>query len=998
MLSREGLWQRASGAEAWGLAWALAAACGVVWALPEAWDGRVSAGLQVAGWAAVGVCLPLVRFRRWLWLPVAVTLLWGTLGGLARQARLEGALPRGPVRLQGTLVAPWFLRERSRTSALRVEAPAALRGAVLPLSLPAGGAPPPPPGTLVRFRGDLQAVVPGPVLLAERPLWRARDAGAARTLHLASALLLEPLGPPRPSPVLALRTWLHRRFQALPLSGPARDLWGALCLGIPPGHGEAFSPFVQSGTIHTLVVSGLQVTLVMGLLEALARRAFGGLARRAFGGLARRAFGGLFRRGPGAWGAWASPCAAVAGGLGYCVLVGFTAPVWRGFLMGLAWAAGKGSGWKLPPVLGLHGALLAWFMAHPAAGCDPGFLLSWLALTGLIWGAHPLAGLLGPGAGRFAGPLARVLGPWLATLPLLALFHGGAPLWGVAANLVLLPLVGVLVPACLLLVLLPVPWAVGVLDGVLVWVGGTLVPCFARVVPLATGQLAPWVALALGWILLAHLHSVFRRCRWLAVALLGLSLGLLIQRGTGGQPGTLSLEALDIGQGDALLLRVPGGDATLVDTGPDARAARRIARVLSRRGVREPVHLVLTHPHLDHAGGWAALEQVWPLASVSRPAMAPQPWEPYGPAASRARVRVLRRGDAWFRGAAEWSVRWPPRPMVLRDLNMNSLVLRVRWQDRELWLMGDALATQERDLLELGEPGPYRRGRLLKMGHHGSRSASDPAWIQALAPSLAIASAGRENRFGHPHAEALAALGRTPVFVTGACLGVRAEARPGGWFVATGTGLGLVLPAFEDTQAQEGRHQVPADAFMVGPPLPLGFGAHPVRHAQHAATGNARRVAGREDPREFQMLHSRQGPQPAGPVLRARDPGGHRHRMGLEGQVQTQGRGPPDAFAFGAIRAPFQHIHGDGQGIGGPHQVSGRQASVIGPTGAHEQDPAGRQVRQEPGRGHRRGDGAHSRAGSAPARGRSLPQARQFRREGGEEKGGAGAHDGLWYA
>jgi competence protein ComEC len=538
-----------------------------------------------------------------------------------------------------------------------------------------------------------------------------------------------------------------------------------MALGIPPAQGDAFSPFARSGTIHVLVVSGLQVTLVMGALEALWRRLLG--------------------RG--------SSWAAMGGGLGYCVLVGFTAPVWRGLLMGLAWAGGRGTGWKLPHVVTLHGALLAWLLTHPAAGCDPGFLLSWSALAGLLWGAHPLAGLLGPLAGRFALPLGRVAGPWLATLPLLALFHGGVPLWGVAANLLLLPLVSVLAPACLALVLLPAPWAVAPLAGLLGWVGTILVPAFAHVVPLATGRLWPWLALALGWLLLGRLHAAFRRTRWLCAGLVAASLGLLAAGGTGTAPRAFSLEAMDIGQGDALLLRVPGGDATLVDTGPDPRSARRIARILSRRGVTEPVHLVLTHPHLDHAGGWESLEQLWPMASISRPAMAPERWEAFGPALSRSRALQLKRGRGWRRGEADFSVRWPPGPLCLRDVNMNSVVLRVRWRDREAWLMGDALATQERDLLELGDPGPARPGRILKAGHHGSRSASDPAWARALGPRIALMCAGRDNAFGHPHAEALAALAGAQVLVTGDRLGIRVEARPGGWLVETGDGLAMVL-------------------------------------------------------------------------------------------------------------------------------------------------------------------------------------------------------------
>jgi competence protein ComEC len=173
-------------------------------------------------------------------------------------------------------------------------------------------------------------------------------------------------------------------------------------------------------------------------------------------------------------------------------------------------------------------------------------------------------------------------------------------------------------------------------------------------------------------------------------------------------------------------------------------------------------------------------------------------------------------------------VRWPPRALAVRDYNTVSAVLRVRWRDRELWFMGDALALQEQDLLDLGDPGPpdlgdlgprdlggpgppdlgglgppdlgglgpRGPGRLLKAGHHGSRSASQPAWVQALAPAVALVSAGRRNAFEHPHPEAMAALeGQALTFVTGACQGVRVAASGTGWAITTGAGRQFFLQA-----------------------------------------------------------------------------------------------------------------------------------------------------------------------------------------------------------
>ncbi len=770
MLARESLWRRVSAAEFWPLAWAIAAACALPWLLPERWDGTLPAGFLAVGWLAPLLSLGLLRRPATRSIPVVLVLLaWGLLAH-SRLARWESALPSGPVRMEGALASPWTVEGPSRRIRVRISAPDALAGLVLPLNLPADGAPGPLPGTPVRFTGDLRRVEPGPLFLPERPLWRARSDGAPRRIHLTSALQFEQLGPPRPGPLLRFQCFVRRRFEALPFApGTARDLWGALTLGIPPAHDEVTSAFVESGTIHTLVVSGLQVTLVMAAVEALWRR--------------------LFRRGAG--------LAAVAAGLLYCAVVGFTAPVWRGFFMGLGWALGRGTGWQVPPVLALHGALLLWLLGHPAAGCDPGFLLAWWALLGLLWGAEPLAGLLAPLAGRCALPAARLAAPWLTTFPLLALFHGGAPTFGILANLLVLPLVSLLTPLCLALTLLPLPGLTGAIGAVLEWTGRSLVPRFGHITPLATAWLAPWLLLSLGWLLLAQARARLRRTRALTLALAGGSLALLGARGTGLTPAALSLEAIDIGQGDALLLRVPGGDATLSDTGPSPWSARRIVRTLSRRGVREPVHLVLTHPHGDHAGGWSSLARLWPLASASLPATGtPSSWQPYAPTGSQPDQELLR-GMHWRRGAAEFAVRWPPKAFVLPDPNMVSAVLQVRWQEKELWLMGDALSLQERDLLDLGDPPAQPAHRLLKAGHHGSRNATDPAWLARVAPDLAFICVGRRNPFGHPHPETLDLLRqqRVATWQSGPSFGVRAEAARGGWQVTTGAGDAAFVPS-----------------------------------------------------------------------------------------------------------------------------------------------------------------------------------------------------------
>lgn len=770
MLTREGLWQRLAGTRSggvgWTICWGMVLACAWPWLLREDWDGRIpgfALALGTSGFILAIVCL---FWRRTARLGFLLLLQLFVLLGLRHLALLERNLPQGLVNFEGRITAPWMVTGQRMNSRLRLTEPALCRGKEVKLSLPLDDPGPPAPGAPVRFRAEWRAVESAPPFLGERPLWRARNDGVPRRVYLRSSQMMEILGPARPSLLLRLRVLAVARFKALPLEGSARDIWGAITLGISPARDDVFSVFSESGTIHTLVVSGLQVTLAMVFLEALWRR--------------------LFHRG--------SAVASVLGGLLYGALVGLSAPVWRGLFMGIAWALGRKSGWKAPPVLSLHAALFLWLLFYPASGADPGFLLSWYALLSLIWIAEPLAGLLGPLLGRASLWIARFVAPWLVTMSLLALFHGGAPIYGIPANILLLPLVGILTPLCLFLTIFPFPILVDGAAKVLGWISGTLLPPFAAIQPLATGMLFPWLLLLLLWPLLAQRHAELRRTRALTVVSVGLSLLLFICRGSGKAPDTLHFEAVDVGQGDALLIRIPGGDALLVDTGPSPWAARRIVRVLSRRGLRERIHLVLTHPHGDHAGGWATLARLWPMESVRLPETARprEQWVPYAPGSFAGApfldALFMRRGDVWQEGEAAFRVLWPPKPMELPDANMLSMALCVTWRKRELWLMGDALDIQELDLMDMGEPisGPEPTVRLLKAGHHGSVNASSLPWIQRLRPEFVIFTAGKDNIFGFPHPETLGRfsyLGADRIHITGQCKGIRVMGKGRGWEV-----------------------------------------------------------------------------------------------------------------------------------------------------------------------------------------------------------------------
>lgn len=236
-----------------------------------------------------------------------------------------------------------------------------------------------------------------------------------------------------------------------------------------------------------------------------------------------------------------------------------------------------------------------------------------------------------------------------------------------------------------------------------------------------------------------------------------------------GGNGELELHLLDVGQGDAMALRTPRGRWILVDAGPKwagGDAGRRtVIPYIRRRG--GPVALfVLSHPHDDHAGG---------AASVVRALQVPRWWEPAFVTASpgytdalqavretRAQWERVRPGTAFQLDGVTLTVLAPDSTWTAaqHDANETSVVLRVQFGQHRMLLTGDAERNEEQWLLQHYSSAELRAD-VLKVGHHGSRTSSSPAFLAAVAPRVALASLGAGNRYGHPATETLLAfLGR----------------------------------------------------------------------------------------------------------------------------------------------------------------------------------------------------------------------------------------------
>jgi len=367
----------------------------------------------------------------------------------------------------------------------------------------------------------------------------------------------------------------------------------------------------------------------------------------------------------------------------------------------------------------------------------------------------------------------------------MAIYFHRITIFALPVNLLILPLLLVLMPA-----------AVITLIALLVWPALALVPAAVVAVLLhfGVGLVHLFGSLALGdfripapliWqsalfcmllgaaIVLARGKKWGRRAAW--IALVVAALATVAPRPVQHPRDALLVEAIDVGQGDSLLLITPDGKTLLVDGGGFGGGPRQapqefdigeevVSPALWARGIRRLDVVALSHAHSDHMGGLPAVLRNFRPADLW---IGNNPLFPAYEALLReaadlhVRTRSLRAGDALRLGAAQVTV-FAPLPSYQpgpTPENNDSMVLRVAYGQTSVLLEGDAEAPIEQAML--AEPG--LASTLLKVGHHGSVTSTRPEFLARVAPQWAVISCGLHNRFGHPRPEVLAELQQAKV-------------------------------------------------------------------------------------------------------------------------------------------------------------------------------------------------------------------------------------------
>lgn len=508
--------------------------------------------------------------------------------------------------------------------------------------------------------------------------------------------------------------------------------------------------FRRTGTIHLLTVSGLHVGFIILGLNFLF-----GLCRI-----------------PKCW----RPLPLGLGIWFYIAMTGMEPPVLRSGIMLTIYISGRIIGAKDDPLNRL--CLAGWILLliNPYNLFDPGFQLSFSATLGIVW-IYPTLKRIFPTKISWLNPAWQVIllsvSAQLSFIPITVYYFQqiswGSPavnlLIGLPAELAVVggfigELVGIILPELGKIILFTVAWNLELIQVVVsyfstfswmsawcpVWPWPWVVGYYLGLLLLVDGlqpnllsgrpQINPGTAWLVGLILLNGIvwagltYSINRNC--------------------------LEVTLIDVGQGDAILLRGPHGGTVLIDAGDEGRGRGRVLPVLRRNGI-DHLDLVLgTHGHRDHLGG---MDEV--LSEVSAPAVYLPSCADFKTVALRQfqielhrlgiPLRKLKNGTRFRLDRTVWAEAfYSPEATSEND---RSLILLIHYGKNKLLLTGDLSMKGEKMIIR--KYGTRLRAGGMKVGHHGSNLASTTPFLTQVQPDFAVIMVGADNRFGHPGAKTL---------------------------------------------------------------------------------------------------------------------------------------------------------------------------------------------------------------------------------------------------
>ncbi len=526
--------------------------------------------------------------------------------------------------------------------------------------------------------------------------------------------------------VLRARAWLAERIGAAVGNEPMLGILQGLAVGETQAMSvEQWTVLAATGTTHLMAISGLHITMIATLAAWL---------------------GGRVVRWPGAQHLRLTAIhgQVVCGGSAamiYSILAGLSVPTQRTLAMlCIAFAARAvrreiGVGW----IMGA--ALVAVLLVDPFAPLAVGTWLSFGAVGVILLATAGRRGREGT-----IGNFARVqIAVTLGLLPVVAAAFGSISLVSPLANALAVPLFTlIIVPLVLVGAFLAALWLPS---------GAVVLECAAYLLrftwpglewfatwPLALWHLPQIPLSAHAAMLFGALLLVLPGILPVRLAATVLCLPALLWRPESLRQGEFDLTLLDVGQGLAAVVRTRSR-VLVFDTGPAFRSGRDTGELvvlpyLRSQGIRTIDTLVISHGDLDHQGGMESIAQGLRVRRwLAGPSVAP-----------RGRtVEICMRGQQWSWDGVRFEVLHPAAGISGSD-NDSSCVLRIAGSGGSALLTGDIQREGEEAIVSAG----LAQTDVVVAPHHGSRTSSTPALVEATDPSWVLFAAGYRNRWGFP--------------------------------------------------------------------------------------------------------------------------------------------------------------------------------------------------------------------------------------------------------
>lgn len=222
--------------------------------------------------------------------------------------------------------------------------------------------------------------------------------------------------------------------------------------------------------------------------------------------------------------------------------------------------------------------------------------------------------------------------------------------------------------------------------------------------------------------------------------------------------GELQVSFLDVGQGDAIFIEAPNKVQLIIDTGPNSQVLNALNNKISIFDSYTDI-ILLTHPDLDHIGGTVDISNSYDIGEIIYATSSKQNEFTQDIFNLNVSKREVKDGDLIMLDSEKniyLEIMHPETGYISPDSNDQSIVARLVYGQTCFIFTGDA--SKEVELKVLKKYSENIRCDVLKAGHHGSHTSSEPAFVGAVSPKYAIISSGKDNKFGHPHAETIETL------------------------------------------------------------------------------------------------------------------------------------------------------------------------------------------------------------------------------------------------